>query len=135
MGMHWFRRSYTLTRKTRQKKRHFNVDFDSYELFVLFLYLREVPSIQKRKKVLVRKFFGSTHTRNRIYLLRNCFSKYVYLKDMQIALNEIGNILFVSVLRILLIFKFLNFMAVFIKKKLTFQSLHTIFRVRKLISV
>ena len=38
-------------------------------------------------------------------------------------------------LRILHIFKFLNVTAVFTKKIETFQSLHTMFRVKKLISV
>ena len=61
--------------------------------------------------------FVSPHTTNRIYLLRNCFSNYLYLKYMHITLKEIGKILFVSVLRILLICKFLNFTAVFIRKK------------------
>ena len=51
-----------------------------------------------------------------IYLLRNCFSNYVYLKDTYITLKGIGKVLFVSVLRILLICKFLKFTTVFTKK-------------------
>ena len=69
-----------------------------------------------RKSICQGKLFGSLHTSNRIYLLRNCFSKYVYLKDMYLSLKGIGKILFVSVLRILLICKFLNFTAAFTKK-------------------
>ena len=70
----------------------------------------------KEKKHLLGNIFGSPYTSNQIYLLRNCFSNYVYLKDMPITLKGIGKILFVSVLRIFLICKFLNFMAAFTKK-------------------
>ena len=71
--------------------------------------------------------FCSLHATNRIYLPRNCVSNYVYLKDMYIVLKEIGKIPLVSVLRILLTCKFLNFTAVLTKKlKKYFQSLHTI---------
>ena len=55
--------------------------------------------------------FGSLHTSNRIYLLPNCFSNYVYLKDIYLSLKGIGKILFVSLLKILLICKTLNFTA------------------------
>ena len=54
---------------------------------------------------------------------------------MVITLKGTGKILFVSVLRILQICKFLNFTTVFTKKNKNFQSLHINFRVRKLISV
>ena len=72
----------------------------------------------RKKKHLLGKIFGSPHTRNRIYLLQNCFPKYVYLKDVYITLKGkgIGKILFISVLRILLICKFLNFTAAFTEK-------------------
>ena len=70
----------------------------------------------RKKKHLLGNIFGSPHTRNRIYFLGNCFSNYVYLKDMYITLKGIGKILFVSVLRILLICKFRNFTAAFTKK-------------------
>ena len=59
---------------------------------------------RKKQKHLLGKMFGSPHTSNRIYLLRNCFSNYVYLKDMYIALKTTGKNLFVSMLRILLIY-------------------------------
>ena len=62
--------------------------------------------------------FGSPHTSNQFYLLRNCFSKFVYLKDMYIILKVTGKILLVSVLRIC---KFLNFTAVFTKKVKLFK--------------
>ena len=70
----------------------------------------------RKKKHLLGNIFGSPHTRNRIYFLGNCFSNYVYLKDMYITLKGIGKILFVSVLRILLICIFLDFTAAFTKK-------------------
>ena len=55
---------------------------------------------------------------------------------MYITLAGIGKIMFVLGLRILLICKSLNFIVAFNKKKTyTFQSLLTVFRVRKLISV
>ena len=56
------------------------------------------------------------HTIQETYLLRDCFSSYVYLKDMYITLKGIGKILFVWMLRILLICKILKFLAVFTKK-------------------
>ena len=59
---------------------------------------------RKKQKHLLGKMFGSPHTSNRIYLLRNCFSNYVYLKDMYIALKTTGKNLFVLMLRILLIY-------------------------------
>ena len=58
-----------------------------------------------RTSICLGKFFGLLHTSNWIYLLWNCFSNYVYLKDMYLSLKGIGKILFVSVLRILLICK------------------------------
>ena len=75
-----------------------------------------------RKSICYGKLFGSLHTSNQIYLLWNCFSNYVYLKDMCVSLKGIGKILFVSLLRILLICKTLNFTAAFIKKNLKFAK-------------
>ena len=90
----------------------------------------------EKKKHLLRKIFGSPYTSNQIYLRLNCFSNYVYLKDIYLTLKEIGKIMFASLLKILLICKFLNFAAFFTKgKNYIFQSLHTTFGVRKLISV
>ena len=54
---------------------------------------------------------------------------------MYITFKGIGKVRLASVSIILLICKFLNFTAVFTKKKKTFQSFHTIFHVGKLISV
>ena len=79
-------------------------------------------TVYKEKKHLLGNNFGSLYTSNRIYLLQICFSNYVYLKDMHITLKGIGKILFVSVLRTLLICKFLNFTAAFTKKKLNFPK-------------
>ena len=62
------------------------------------------------------KIFGLLNTSNRVCLLWNCFRNYVYLKDMYITLEAIGKTLFVSVLRILLTCKSLNFTAAFTKK-------------------
>ena len=87
----------------------------SFSIIAFSMKLLVILFIRK-KKHLLGNIFGSPHTSNRIYLLRNCFSNYVYLKDMYITLKGIGKILFVSVLRILLICKFLNFTAAFTKK-------------------
>ena len=38
--------------------------------------------LRKKQKHLLRKIFGPPHTSNRIYLLRNCFPNYLYIKDM-----------------------------------------------------
>ena len=67
---------------------------------------------------LLGKMFGSPHTSNQIYLLWNFLKLCIdrYLKDMYITLKGTGKTLFVSVLRTLLICKFLNFPAAFTKK-------------------
>ena len=86
--------------------------FFSFSIIIFnmkFLVIRFI-----RKIVCQRKLFGSLHTY--YYLLQNCFSNYVYLKDMYMSLKDIGKILFVSVLRILLICETLNFMTAFTKK-------------------
>ena len=85
-------RRRTSTQNTWQQTRYFNVDFDSNGLLFLVLYFREVPLFRKKQKHLLKKIFGSTHTSNRTYLLRNCFSNYVYLKDMYIILKGIRKI-------------------------------------------
>ena len=79
----------------------------SYSIIVFTMKLLVILFIRK-KKYLLENIFGSLHKSNRIYLLQNCFSNYVYLKDIYITLNGIGKIFFVSVLRILLICKFLK---------------------------
>ena len=71
----------------------------------------------KEKKHLLGDIFGSPHTRNQIYLPQNCFSNYVYLKDMYIILKGFGKILLVSLLIVLLICKFPSFRTAFTKKK------------------
>ena len=92
----------------------------SFSIRVFSMKLLVILFIRK-KKHLLGNIFGSPHTSNRIYLLRNCFSNYVYLKDMYLSLKGIGKILFVSVLRILLICKFLNFTAASTKKNKLFK--------------
>ena len=88
--------------------------------YFFFIYFKEVASIQKKKKHLLRNIFGIAHTSKRIDLLRNRFSNYARLKGMYTTLKGIGKTLFVSDSRILLICNFLNFAAVFTKKnKLT----------------
>ena len=69
-----------------------------------------------KKKHLLRNIFGSSHTPDQIYFMQNSFSNYLYLKSMYITLKGIGKILFISVLRILLICKFLRFTPPSLKK-------------------
>ena len=95
--------------------KYFNAYFDGNELLFPFLYFTEQPSVSIKTKAFIRRNFWFTPS-NRIYLLQNCFSNYVYLKDMYLSLKGIGKILFVSVLRILLICKTLNFTATFTNK-------------------
>ena len=78
----------------------------SFSIIVFSIKLQVILFIRKEMHLL-GNIFGSPHTSNRIHSLRNCFSNYVYLKDMYITLKGIGKILFVSVLGILLICKFL----------------------------
>ena len=96
---------------------YFHVDFDSNGLLLLFLYISEkYLQFRKEQNHFLGTIFGSLHTNNQIYLLRNCFSNYLYPKDMYITLKGIGKILFVLVLKVFLICKFLNFTAVVTKK-------------------
>ena len=57
------------------------------------IYFKEVTSIYKKQKHLLRRILGSPHTSNllRIYLVCNRFSNYVYFRDMYKTLKEIGN--------------------------------------------
>ena len=87
----------------------------SFSIIVFSMKVLVVHFIRK-KKHLLGNIFGSPHTSNWIYLLRNCFSNYLYLNGMSITLKGIGKIMFVSVLQILLICKFLNFTAAFTEK-------------------
>ena len=87
----------------------------SFSIIVFSMKLLALLSIMK-KEHLLGNVFGSPHTSNWIYLLQNCFSNYLHLKDMYTTLKGIGKIIFVSVIRIFLICKFLNFTAAFTKK-------------------
>ena len=78
----------------------------SFSIIVFSIKLQVILFIRKEMHLL-GNIFGSPHTSNWIHSLRNCFSNYVYLKDMYITLKGIGKILFVSVLGILLICRFL----------------------------
>ena len=98
-----------------------------WTLFTQCILQRSVFHLEKKQKHLLRKTFGSSHTSNRIYVLRNCFPNYLYLKDMYITLKRIRKILFVSVLRILLICKFVNFTTVLTNKKFKLSRFTCIF--------
>ena len=101
-----------------------NLSSPAMDYFFFFsIFQRSIFNLEKNKSILLRRIFGSTRTSNRIYLLRNSFSNYVYLKDMYITLKGIKKILFVSVLRILLIFKFLNFTAGSTKKRIRLSKI------------
>ena len=100
-------------------KRLFSFSITVFSMKLLVIYFRIY--FRRIKKHLLGNKFGSPHTNNRIYLLRNCFSAYIYLKDMYITLKGIRKIQFVSVLRILLICKFLNFTAASTKKNKLFK--------------
>ena len=90
-------------------------------IFSPFFHISEkYLQFREKQKHLLGETFGLPHASNRIYLLRYCFSNYVYPKEMYITLEGIGKILSVSVLRIFLICKSLDFIAVFTKKKQTF---------------
>ena len=104
------------------------------ENYYFFFYISEkyVQFRKKQKKHLLGKIFGSPHTSNQFYLLQNCFTNYIYLKDMYITLTGIN--VRVGVKNVL-ICKFLNFMAVFTKNKNKLSRVAYIFRVRNLMSV
>ena len=93
--------------------------------FYLLWYFRRVP-LEKTKAFL-----------NWIYVLWYYFSNYVYLRDTHIIVTGMRNIMFPSVLRIVLICKFLNFtwQSSLMGKCKHFQILNTVFCARKFISV
>ena len=95
---------------------YYFLDYSMDYYFFFYIFQRTTFNLEEKQKHLLRKMFGSPHTSNQIYLLWNGFSNYAYLKDKYITLKGIGKILFVSVLKILLICKFLNFTVVVIKK-------------------
>ena len=68
------------------------------DYYFLFYISRKYLQFRKKLKAFVKEIFDSPHTSNRINLPRNCFSNYLYLKDMYITLKEIEKILFVLVL-------------------------------------
>ena len=72
-------------------------------------FIFQISTFNQEKKTIS----GSPHTNNGIYLLWSCFSSYVYLKDVYITMKGIRKILFLSVSRILIIYEFLSFTAVF----------------------
>ena len=102
-------------KKYNEKDRHISKTF-------VFIFRHSIQheasgyTFYKKEKHLLWKIFGSPHISKWIFLLRNCFSNYVYLNNMYITLKGIGKIVLVSVLKTLLICKFLNFMAAFTKK-------------------
>ena len=85
------------------------------DYYVFFYILGKYLQFRNIKK----HVFGSSHTSNRVHLLRNCVSNYVYLKDMYITLKGTGKIQKFGLCQgqeFFLICKFLNFMAVFAEK-------------------
>ena len=82
--------------------------------FFVFVFQRSTFNLEKTK-AFVKENFWFIPSSNRIYLLRKCFSNYVYLKDMYIKLKGVGKLLSVSLLTILLICKFINITAIFTK--------------------
>ena len=53
IDIHWFCRRHNSVQNTWQQTKYFNVDFDSNRLFLLFIYFRQVPSIQGKKSILI----------------------------------------------------------------------------------
>ena len=79
--MHWSCRRRTSTQNTWQWIKYFNLHFDGYEFVFLFFHISEkYLQFTKKRKVLLRKVFGSPHTGNQIYLLRSCFQNMCILK-------------------------------------------------------
>ena len=51
IDIHWFCRRHTSIQNTLQQTGYFNVDFDSNGLFLLFIYFRQVSSIQEKNYI------------------------------------------------------------------------------------
>ena len=79
------------------------------DIFFIYIHISE-KYLQFRKK-------SKTFVKENFWFTPESFSNYVYLKVMHITLKGIGKSTFVSVLKILLICKFLNFMPSSLKKK------------------
>ena len=71
--------------------KYFNAYFDGNELLFPFLYFTEQPPVSIKTKAFIRRNVWFTPS-NRIYLLQNYFSNYVYLKDMYITLTGISKL-------------------------------------------
>ena len=75
--------------------------------------MRNNINLGKNKNICWGNFLAHSMEVSRSAYCGIVFSNYVYLKDMHVILKRFGKILFVLVLRILLIYKFENFTAVF----------------------
>ena len=61
-----------------------------------------IVTVQDRKHITFLKSFCPPCTSDRIYVFRNCFSNYAYVRHMYKTLKGIGKIIFVSRLTIFL---------------------------------
>ena len=52
IDIHWFCKRHTWTQNAWQQTRYFNTDFDRNGLFLLFIYFRQVPSIQEKSTLI-----------------------------------------------------------------------------------
>ena len=95
-----FRRSIS-TQNTWQQTRYFKVYFESNGLIFLFhiyIYLIEVPSIQKKTKSFAQvNFWFNPYKKPDILTVELFFKLCTYLKDMYITLKGIRRILFVCI--------------------------------------
>ena len=72
--------------------KHIYIYIYIYIHIYIYIFQRSNFNLEKTKSF-VKENFCSTNTRNWVYLLRNCFSNYVYLKDVYINFKTIGKIM------------------------------------------
>ena len=117
--MYWSCRRRTSAQHTWQQARYFNVDFDINELlYLFFLHFREVPSIQKKIKALVKENFWFTSYKLPDLLTVEMFFKLCIPKTYVHNLERNWKNSVCIGVRILLHYTFLNFMAAFTQKSL-----------------
>ena len=83
IDIHWFCKRHTSIQNTWQQTRYFKADSDSNVLFLLFIYFRQVPSIQEKYINLDNQFHYKQYN-EWIEILAKCFSSSIIVFSMKL---------------------------------------------------
>ena len=83
IDIHWFCKRHTSIQNTWQQTRYFKADSDSNVLFLLFIYFRQVPSIQEKYINLGNQFHYKKYN-EWIEILAKCFSFSIIVCSMKL---------------------------------------------------